>query len=64
VLFVEATELIPSIHVVALVSQVVQQFIRKNHGHPIEQLLPLIGGNVGFVFTNGDLGKVREIIER
>jgi ribosomal protein L10 len=44
--------------------QVMGQFIRKNPGHPIEQLLPAVGGNVGFVFTNGDLGKIREVIER
>ena len=43
--------------------QVVSIFLRKNPGHPIEQLLTYIGGNVGFVFTNGDLGKIREVLE-
>lgn len=46
-----------------MVCQVISIFVKKNPGHPIEQLLPFVGGNVGFVFTNGDLGKVREAIE-
>ena len=46
------------------IRKVIDIFTRKNHGHPISALLPYIGGNVGFVFTNDDLGAVREILER
>lgn len=45
------------------IRKVMQIFLKSNQGHPIEQLLPFVGGNVGFVFTNGDLGEVREVIE-
>lgn len=44
--------------------QVITSFLKTNPGHPIEQLLTYIGGNVGFVFTNSDLGHIREVIER
>merc|ERR1719359_1276792 len=43
--------------------KVVSAYLAKNPGHPYEMLLPKIMGNIGFVFTNGDLGKVRELIE-
>lgn len=45
------------------IRKVMQIFLRNNAGHPIEQLLPYVGGNVGFVFTNGDLAEIREVIE-
>jgi len=45
------------------IRKVMSIFLRSNAGHPIEQLVPYVGGNVGFVFTNGDLGMVREVIE-
>ncbi len=45
------------------IRKVINIFLRKNPGHPIEQLLQFVGGNIGFVFTNGDLGKVRETLE-
>lgn len=46
-----------------LMRKVFNNFVRKNPGHPLEQLLPLLKGNVGFVFTNDDLGQVREVLE-
>jgi len=46
-----------------MMRKVVTAYLAKNPGHPYEMLLPRILGNVGFVFTNGDLGKVRELIE-
>jgi len=43
---------------------VVKTFVKENGGdHPMEELLPLIKGNVGYCFTNGDIGEVRQIIE-
>jgi large subunit ribosomal protein LP0 len=47
-----------------ILPQVIDMFVRKNPGHPITQLLPKVAGNVGFVFTTGDLGKIREVIQR
>lgn len=46
-----------------MMRKVVAAYLAKNPGHPYEILLPKIMGNIGFVFTNGDLGKVRELIE-
>jgi len=46
------------------IRKVINIFLRKNPGHPIEQLLQFVGGNVGFVFTNGELGLVRETVEK
>lgn len=41
----------------------ISEFMKKNVGHPIEQLSSKLIGNVGLVFTNGDLGAIREKIE-
>ena len=46
-----------------MMRKVVSAYLAKNPGHPYEMLLPKIMGNIGFVFTNGDLGKVRKLIE-
>lgn len=46
-----------------LIRKVINGYLKKNPGHPYESVLPLIKGNVGFVFTNGDLGEIREVIE-
>ena len=42
-----------------MMRRIIKDYLEENEGHPIEQLLPKIVGNVGFVFTNGDLGEVR-----
>jgi len=40
-----------------------RQFVEENGGeHPYEQLVDILVGNVGFVFTNEDLNDVREIV--
>jgi len=46
-----------------MMRKVVTAYLTKNPGHPYEMLLPKIMGNIGFVFTNGDLSRVRELIE-
>merc|ERR1711968_121418 len=38
------------------------KFLSENPGHPYESLVKLIEGNVGFVFTNDSLPKVRDMI--
>jgi large subunit ribosomal protein LP0 len=42
--------------------KVIKDFLKKNEGHPIENLLEHILGNVGLIFTNGDMNKIREVI--
>merc|ERR1712048_705571 len=41
----------------------IREFVDQNPGSPICQLEALCRGNVGFVFTNGDLGEVRSALE-
>jgi len=46
-----------------MMRKVFKNFIAANPGTPIESLVPYLQGNVGLVFTNGDLGEVREALE-
>lgn len=45
-----------------LMRKVMKTFLENNPGHPYENLLPKVQGNIGFVFTNSDLPKVRDMI--
>jgi len=45
-----------------MIRKVFEKFLSENPGHPYESLKPLIKGNVGFVFTNDSLPKVRDMI--
>jgi len=45
-----------------LIRKVLKDFLEANPGHFFAKLEPLIAGNVGFVFTNADLPKVRDLI--
>jgi len=45
-----------------LMRKVFQKFLTDNPDHPFQALLPFIKGNIGFVFTNGSLPKVRDMI--
>lgn len=42
--------------------KVIKDFLKKNEGHPIQSLLEHIVGNVGLIFTNSDLSKVRDMV--
>jgi len=46
-----------------LIRKVFSDFIEQNEDHPYGQLLSYVNGNIGFVFTNGDLNEIREILE-
>ena len=46
-----------------MMRKIITEFIEENPGHGFTKILPLIRGNVGFVFTNGDLAAVKEILE-
>jgi len=38
-------------------------YVEENPGSPVEKLIDCCRGNIGFVFTNNDLGEIREILE-
>eukprot|EP00929_Paragymnodinium_shiwhaense_P041133 TRINITY_DN21388_c0_g1_i2.p1 TRINITY_DN21388_c0_g1~~TRINITY_DN21388_c0_g1_i2.p1 ORF type:complete len:315 (+),score=86.73 TRINITY_DN21388_c0_g1_i2:87-1031(+) len=44
------------------IRKVIKDFLAENEGHPIQNLVPYVAGNVGFVFTNSDLVSVRDVI--
>jgi large subunit ribosomal protein LP0 len=46
-----------------MMRKVVREYVAENPGTPVGQLENLCKGNIGFVFTGGDLGAVREILE-
>jgi len=41
----------------------IREFVEENPDSPVTQLEGCCRGNVGFVFTNGDLGEIREVLE-
>lgn len=41
----------------------IREFVEENPDSPVGQLEACCRGNVGFVFTNGDLGEIREQLE-
>jgi large subunit ribosomal protein LP0 len=45
-----------------LMRKILKDYIEDHPGHPIGVLAESLRGNVGFVFTNADLGKVRDKI--
>jgi len=46
-----------------MMRKVISLYLKENPGHPIEMIMNKLKGNVGLVFTNGDLGDIRQIIE-
>lgn len=43
-----------------MVRKVITNYLESNPGHPFAAILPMVKGNIGFVFTNGDLSQVRD----
>jgi len=41
----------------------IREYVEENPGTPCDQLEALCRGNIGFVFTNGDLAEVRGVLE-
>merc|ERR1719413_11431 len=41
----------------------IREFVEENPDSPVDQLEACCRGNIGFVFTNGDLGEIREQLE-
>jgi len=46
-----------------MMRKVIREYAEENPGTPCAQIEEVCRGNVGFVFTNGDLGEVRQILE-
>lgn len=46
-----------------MIRKVINNYLKKHPDHPFEALLPRVRGNIGFVFTNGNLAELREVIE-
>lgn len=46
-----------------MMRKILKEYVDENPGSPVEQFIEIMVGNVGFVFTNGDLGEVREVLE-
>mmetsp|Transcript_3672 Transcript_3672/g.7410 ORF Transcript_3672/g.7410 Transcript_3672/m.7410 type:complete len:282 (-) Transcript_3672:81-926(-) len=46
-----------------MMRRIFKDFKEENPENPIGQLVDLCRGNVGFIFTNGDLGAVRTVID-
>jgi large subunit ribosomal protein LP0 len=46
-----------------MMRKIIAQYVADNPGSPVEKLSEVCRGNVGFVFTNGDLGDVRVVLE-
>lgn len=45
-----------------LIRKIIKDFMEENPGHPIGIIDEKINGNVGMVFTNADLGEIKDII--
>lgn len=45
-----------------LMKKVMKEFLANNKGHFYQHLVSKMAGNVGFVFTNSDLPKIRDLI--
>jgi len=45
-----------------MMRKIINGMIERNPEHPFASMLPLVEGNIGFVFTNWDLGEVRDIL--
>lgn len=46
-----------------MMRKIIGNYVRKNPGSPYEMLLPYVKGNIGLIFTNGELNDIREVIE-
>jgi large subunit ribosomal protein LP0 len=47
-----------------LMRKVINKFVRDHPGHPISELNAFVVGNVGFIFTNGDITEIRKVIDK
>jgi len=46
-----------------MMRKIIAEYCEENPGSPVEKLSEVCRGNVGFVFTNEDLGEIRTVLE-
>jgi len=46
-----------------MIRRIIKDYVKENPGHPIENLLPKVNGNCGFVFCKGDMAETRQLLE-
>jgi len=46
-----------------MMRKIIRDYVAENPGTPVAQLENQCRGNVGFVFTNGELGEIRTVLE-
>jgi len=46
-----------------MMRKIIADYVEENPGSPVEKLSDACRGNIGFVFTNGDLGEIRQVLE-
>jgi len=45
-----------------MMRKVLKEYVEENPESPVEKLIECCRGNIGFVFTNGDLGDIRAVL--
>eukprot|EP00612_Vaucheria_litorea_P004917 CAMPEP_0171459548 /NCGR_PEP_ID=MMETSP0945-20130129/4787_1 /TAXON_ID=109269 /ORGANISM="Vaucheria litorea, Strain CCMP2940" /LENGTH=225 /DNA_ID=CAMNT_0011985587 /DNA_START=293 /DNA_END=970 /DNA_ORIENTATION=+ len=45
-----------------MIRKIMSNYLVKHPGHPYENIVPYVKGNVGFIFTNGDLSELKKMI--
>lgn len=46
-----------------MMRKIIAEYVEENPGSPVEKLSEVCRGNVGFVFTNEDMGDIRQLLE-
>jgi len=47
-----------------MMRKIIREYVEEKGGeHPITALTPLISGNIGLIFTNGDVGTVKDVVQ-
>lgn len=47
-----------------MMRKIINGFLEKNPGHPFGNMLDLVKGNIGFIFTNSDLSDIKSVIDK
>jgi len=47
-----------------LMRKVIANYIKDHPGHGLAVLMPIVVGNIGLIFTNGDIAQIREVIQK
>jgi len=47
-----------------LMRKVITNYLKEHPGHGLTNLLPAVVGNIGLIFTNGDIPSIRDVIQK